>query len=414
MPPVRSNPVRPAASAAFGCLLGVAPIAPAQDERLTRVLIDRDLHEREVTLVAITDKRIIYEGRNGMPGDEPLTEYVAMIPARRGPAAPAPLPALWLTDGQRLAGAPRNGESPESTIAWQHPVFGVLPVPLDDVSRVVLRKTRRGGPASPEADRDVVTLVNADRLAGFLESFGPTVRLDADGQAREVSRLRVAEAALANPSVPARGLTLWLADGSVVRAAALATSRGEVRLTPDITGYASDGFPPPTEAPSDGAATPLVLADIVAAAFDAGSIVPLASVPPASQKPVGDRRWAEPVSVGAPDTAVLGAADVTLPGPMTVEWQLPDGALRLSCELELPPDLWSWGDCEVVLALVQARQEPMELARERLNAARPRVPVNVGFETPEARLRVTLEAARYGPIQDRAILRRPIFLIDPR
>src|SRR6185436_18222220 len=77
--------------------------------------------------------------------------------------------------------------------------------------------------------------------------------------------------------------------------------------------------------------------DILAVAFDAASILPLASIPPDVQSPAAGRRWSEPLSIADARSSVLGAPDITLPGPMTVDWPLPPHAASFGADVELPP-----------------------------------------------------------------------------
>ncbi len=376
------------------------------DTGVPRVLIDTRLQERPVTLLGLETDNVTYADAGGMIRTEPIAGFVALAPPPGAPMPTAPSPAVWLVDGQRFAGAVRAGESDPDRILWKHPALGGLAIVIDDAARIVLRRPKRGAPAPATDTRDAVTLVNGDRLEGFLESFGPTIRIEVEGRPTEVSARRVAQVALANPPRQPFGLTAWLGDGSVIRASSIRTgSAGEVILTPAVAEWT-------TEAEDEGP-VPLSLADVVAVAFDASRLVPLAALEPIAQKATGERRWTEPIERRGIETAVFGAADIALPGPMSVEWLLPEGASRLAGDIELTPDLWAWGDCEFVVTLITPKGET-ELRRERVSAERPRFPVNVPIDEPRARLRLTLEPGRYGSIQDRLIFRRPLILVEPK
>lgn len=400
--------------AAVGGHAAAAPQAPPQDGGVPRILIDDRLQERAVTLVSLDAGQVRYVDAGGLFRDEPQSAYVAIVPLPGAEAPSPPMPALWLTDGQRLAGILRPGDAPDDAALWKHPVFGAVSLPLDQVARVVLRRVAARPAARPPGDaEDSILLVNGDRLNGFVAAFGMIVRVEVGGEAREVSSRRIAQADLANPSEPHAGLTAWLSDGSIVRVASFRTSRaGEVTITPAFIPPEPAGGPHTLATGEAADAGRYSLADIAAVAFDAARIVPLGAIEPIAQTPVGERRWTEPARRGPGEAAVLGAADIVLPGPMTVEWALPAGAARVSAEAELTPELWSWGDCDVVVSVVTSRGRAVELLRERVHADRPRVPINVPVAEPGGRLRLTIEPGRYGAIQDRIILRRPIILLD--
>lgn len=388
--------------------------ASSPGDGVPRILIDDRLQERAVALVALQGGQVRYVDAGGLQRDEPMSRYVALVPPRDEPPPGAPTPGLWFTDGQRLAGIPRPGDVPADHLLWKHPVFGPLTLSLDRVSRIVLRRPSRPAAARPRGPEDSILLVNGDRLSGFLSSFGLTLRVEVGEETRELSSRRVAEVELANPPEPMRGTVAWLADGSILRITSFQTSRtGEVVLRPAVFA-AEAGAGPGTLAAGEGSDQGVFpLADLVAVVFDASRLVPLASLTTASQAPSGNRRWTEPIAVAPADAAPLAAADIALPGPMTVEWALPAGSRRFAGELELTPDQWPWGDCEVVVSLVSSGGRAADLVRERLNAARPRVGVNVAIDGSASRLRVRVEPGLYGAIQDRVVIRRPLLLIDP-
>lgn len=399
-------------------IAGAMACAALADPPLRRVLVDRRLSGRLVEVVALDGRTITYVDAGGLVRTEPNTEFVALLPGRSEgvePPAPArPAPALWLTDGQRFAGALRRGEAAGETVRWEHPVFGPIDVPLEIVSRVRLLPpgdlaAEPQGPA-PEG-RDVVTLRNGDRLAGFLESLGDLARIDVDGTRHEASADLISEVTLANPPVAPSGMTAWLRDGSIVAVTSVRTSRtGELRLRPRIS--ATDAAPSEAE-PAPSGSSGLTGHDLVAVAFDAADLVALAAIPVRSQRPVGDRPWSEPITPSDRDDSLLWAPDLTIPGPMTAEWSLPQWAAFLGAEAHLPASMWAWGDCELVVSLVAEGSPPAELARYRLNAEHPVATISVPLAGSRQRLlRITLEPGLYGPIQDRVILRRPIVLLS--
>jgi hypothetical protein len=166
----------------------------------------------------------------------------------------------------------------------------------------------------------------------------------------------------------------------------------------------------PGETIAEGGTGELPIEALLALVFDAGRLTGLGEVEPAGTAIAPDRRWSEPVLLGDPSTALLGAPTVEIPGPMSVWWTLPEGATRMSVVAELPASMRRWGDCELVIEVGEVGAW-RQVARERLNAERPEVGVNVPLDG--TMLRITVEEGRYGSIQDRVVLRRGLLLIEP-
>ena len=382
-----------------------------------RRLLDRRLQERLVHLMGLEEQRLTYTDAAGLLRTESMHEHAALLPG--GPAA-APIGpgvldgpdhgVLELTDGQRLVGAlrPAAPDSDAEVVAWEHEVLGVVRVSLDRVRRVRLAPA----PAAAEgAADDELVMANGDRLSGFLVRISPSdgvVGLETDGTERAVPLDRLAEIRLANPAETPAGTLVWLADGSVVAVDSFRTSRtGEITLALALQADSAG-------APSESRPAALALEDIRAIAFDAGILTPLARCAPSRQSPSEGRRWTEPAMTGDSGAALLYAADIVLPGPMSVEWTIPAGATRLAAEAELPPDMWVWGDCEVVVSLAGGSGRAAELFRARLSGDEPVARINVPLAGggPARRLEIRTEPGRFGPIQDRVILRRPLLLLD--
>ncbi|MCX5689237.1 MAG: hypothetical protein NTV94_05515, partial [Planctomycetota bacterium] len=124
------------------------------------------------------------------------------------------------------------------------------------------------------------------------------------------------------------------------------------------------------------------------------------------------RRWVPPVVVGDAMSAALGAADVELPGPMSVLCDVP-GASRVSGMVELPESCRVWGDCEVFIEVMSGGAGVTKpLWHQRLNGAQPRVAFNLMLPaTSDAVLVVRVEAGENGPVMDKVVLRRPLLLM---
>jgi len=259
----------------------------------------------------------------------------------------------------------------------------------------------------------VVLLSNGDRLRGFVGTVRGEPRdlelgpIDNKGSPRKIELSVVREVQFANPSQspPSRSTMIWLSDGSVIACRAVHTTRlGELSLVPAL--QETEG----SEAGKTGGV--LRLDDLIGAAFDPGTILPLSSLSPVEQKPVGERRWSRPVAVAEADRAVLGAGDIELPGPIIVTWDLPAGATRLAADAELPRQMWAWGDCRIVVSLISAGGET-ELFSARLNAEQPLARLAVAIPGP-GRLAIRVEPGAFGPVQNRVVLHRPILMVGKK
>ncbi len=354
-----------------------------------------------------------------------------------------PVSVIELVDGQRLTGSLASPEEKEEagapgsdqSLRWNHPRLGVQEIPLERVRSLRLPAAATPGvrPAvadleslSGVPDSDIVLLANGDRLTGFVDQIGgpsgeitvtPPPAPSVKPQPVRVPLKQTAYVVLANAAIRPTGIMLWLGDGSVVATDRLAFDAAAGRVT--LAARAPSPAPtPPPGPPSPGAS--LDLNDLRAIALDSSRLTALSSLGIAGFAPTGDRRIAEPplvLPVAAGEPSPLGADDIVLPGPMSVEWKLPARASRLAGWITLEPSAWAWGDCTVTIALIEpGRDEPSEpLARRSVSAAQPIMPVNV--ELPglreAARLRVTVDAGDSGPIQDRVRLRRMLIVSEP-
>jgi len=417
--PTRNPLILPAALALALTLAASAPAQQAAPEPERRVLIDRDLNTREISLLSITHDAIVYlddQGRTRqasvgvlvalLPLDPPWDEADAAAPgSAQSSEQPDPRGVLELADGQRFPGehAPTGGD--EDAIIWAHPVFGRVAVNLDRVARAVLRPpgpdtadapgpTRAAAPAG--AHEDELILVNGDSISGFVISLGDPIEIDAAGEILAIPADRVADVRLANPPSPMRGLVVWLEDGSVVVVAAIDGRDGdsvELALPTGQTGV-------------------LPMRDLDAVAFRAGRLLGLAAITPESQSPRGPRRVGQPARVlddPLYDTSGrLTAPDMELPGPMRIRWPLPDGARRFAAIAELPFDALPWGDCVLTVEIDDAPR-----AAQRLNAESPRFEINIPIDPGAQSITIDLDPGAWGPINDRVTLRRPLLLLDP-
>lgn len=418
----------------------IAPPAPKEPPPVKRVIVDSSLARHNGVVSAIGPKEILYFDGEGRPRTIHRDDVLVILPDTSSPAAsaedPTPLassdPALDLVElvsGELIPGQWSTSKLASETIDWKSPLLGDLTLKLDDIRRI--RRAGRSAtpsstpsptpsplpaaatpvPAAADARQDTVTLTNGDVLSGFVDSIGDTVRIDVRGKPREIDRSLVSEILLSGQGTPDPGprttnkgakparQMVWLTDGASVLAEHV-TSIGSTLSSLAIT--------------RQGKVIEISLTLLDSWAPDRSRVIGLAGINPSRQLPVGDRTWAAHIESG--DRSVpLSAADLLLPGPMIVEWTLPAGATRLSMDVELPAACRVWGDCVLIVQMVGvAGNASREIARERLNDARPLVPMNLSLGetgTKSATLRITLDPGERGPIQDRVVLRQPLLLL---
>jgi hypothetical protein len=406
-------------------LLCTGPVGA--EEGVPRLLLGTDFQARPVRLVAIDSRTVTYLDALGLQRTEGLEEFLGLLGAEDGglgapaladqatdpeaptlgPPRPSPfLSMVELTDGQRFAGLPAGKPGDDIVMEWNTAEFGDLQIPLELVRRVRLRPVAPGA-APTAAGSDALLLANGDVLEGFVESIGEPTRIEHDSTTVDVPLERIAEIRLGGPPVPPSGVMVWLRSGTIVSVSAMQTGRdGRLSLTPTLRET--------TDGATESNSWPVPMDDLVAAAFDVGRLTPLATIRPAEQAPDPERRWSEPVRVGDSGGAVLGAADIELPGPMTVSWRLPEMAERLGGVAVLPEDCRTWGDCVLVLSVTAGSGPAREVLRAAITASAPQAPFSValpGGLGRSAMLTATLEAGQYGPIQDRVVLRRTVILL---
>lgn len=416
------------------CLL--APLAPAHDAGAPPIaemsLLDRAGAAETVSISSLEIGPAAAEVRTVEPrGAErarPLAGVLALVPRAWGwsgggawpeTSAASVLPSVsgWmeLTDGQRFPGRPGPVVEAGERLVWVSDRFGEFAIDLDRVRRIVVRPG--DAPRDASTTTDTLLLANGDRVEGFVESLRPTAS-PADGafgavvQAGATRALipvsQIAEVRLASPAVPAAGPVVWLSDGTVARLSGATTdvSRGLFRLQADVL----------ASAPGAGGVV-IPPGDLLALAPDPGRLVPLSVVPVASHRPVGLARRPGPRSASRDDRpAPLNAADVLIPGPMVVEWVLPDGASRLIGAAVLDEADRAWGECTITAEVLPAgaADAPQRVFSGALGGAVVRLPL--AFDLPRTgpgdRLRVRIDAGELGPIRDRVRLERVLLIRD--
>jgi hypothetical protein len=372
-----------------------------------------------------------------------VSSLATAAPARRaGPANPLEPPTPWveLVDGQRFVGRlappPADAAADEQIIRWSHPRLGTLAIELDALRRIVRPGLSTAADPStlPDSVRaDTVWLSNGDRFEGFIEGLSTadpaspqastSLLITPAGAPRgtpptSIGLDQLAAAVFANPAKPPEpgAARLWLGDGSVLSAQQVdidATSGRVTIASTTLPGDPADQRSVGAAASGKGTSASLELNQLRAVSFDSSRLHPLSGQPIADFGPVDGRRIAPPVTIspvidGGP--APLNAEDLILPGPMFVEWVLPAGATRLAGWATLDPAAAAWGDCDVRISVRGLESQSRELARGRINAESPALPINVALPSSAGVLRLEVLSGAAGPIQDRIILKRMLIL----
>lgn len=393
--------------AVVAALAFAGPALAQRDGGPPRILLDAQLRASRVEVLAVEPGKVVFVDGDGRERETAIDDVLALLPpdgARpasaseesdgfsiRGLLRPQAQASgvLTLVNGERYPGSrASSGEEPDSLV-WLHPSFGRMVEPLERISTALLvPKTDADIVWPPEAGRvnDIVVLTNRDRMDGFIASVGESLVIETEPGDIEIPINRVIGFALAAPVEPLRGTVVWLDDGTIARVASIEPAgAGAANVTLE-----------------GGQRARRRLSSIERIVFHAERLTPLSSLEPASEHALGGRRTFGAVERAPGDWA----GEVRLPGPMTVRWTLPTGAARFAGVVEMPADARPWGDFEFVV-----RIDGDEALRERLHSARTEVEFSV--QAAGRSLEVSIEPGRYGPINDRAILKRALLLVSP-
>lgn len=408
---------------------GAAAAQPARDPfDAHRTLIMHDLTTLVVRLESIEPGQVVVTDDRGLRRTIPSADLLALYDhAPRWRAELTELPTLSLVDGQRframLVGPSGDGES----VRMAHALLGPILVPLDRV--ISLAQAGADVPETPPSGEDVITLTNADVLAGFVLSIGDETTLElADGRIQTLDAGTIAAMRIANDPVAPAGAMLWLSDGSafVVRSIR-SPDRGAILVVPELAGTVESES---DDAEVSRAAAPLTppigIGQVVAWTPDASRFVPLATLAMTRIEPIAPRVWTDPPRIGNDGgasaggagasagarmgvaRAALGAGEIAFHGPSLVEWAMPPRATGFITTLTLPESSHDWGDCEVVIHTRDGAGTRVERWRGRLNADTPRHDVAISLGERAAALIVTVEPGVYGAVQDTPVLTTPL------
>jgi hypothetical protein len=379
-------------------------------------LVGPDLKPRDVNVQTLRDGVLTYFDNQRNLQAEPVSRFLQLRFDAPG-SAPAPGSALApesatasdpaagtatgqelgmveLIDGQRLVGRLMGvgGGGDGQALLWEHPQLGQVTVPLEQVS-----SWSRGPAASTSVTpaTDQIELLNGDVASGFVEKLTQDqIQLKPqDGSAMLSLPLgNVKSVRLANPRrEPAAGsYTLWLRDGSRVRAAGVSLLEDRLTLVE----------PALTMSPSPLEATRVQRLDL---ASEGRRLVDLADLP------FTLTQGGEVFGVAWPPTRQ--GMDLQLRAPVTLQWELPSGARRLTAVITLardpqvPPAARAWADCRAVLRL-----DDQVLVEQRLWSQQTSVPLNVPLRGKV--LTLELDPGVNGPVMDRVTLEAAAVLVS--
>jgi hypothetical protein len=391
-------------------LLALAAGAPvlAQGDWL---LIGRDLTERRVEITQLEAGTLLFVDEAGRSGKAAVADLLALInarppaerPARELPwitrqlevfgeptatAAPDAAPfvgELELADGQRWVGTLVSSRA--ESLSWLVEDSLVLDASLDSLRAAAINAPIGDARASWGAVDDRLILTNGDIVDGFVASIGPTVRIETPAGDTETPIDRVAGLLLANPATDPTGAIVHTQRGSIIAVTSLAIT---------ATGHCSAEVNGESLVGGLGIRT----SELRAVDLAPGDYIGLASLPPHAVTAPGGTSPTAPRTVTDP---TLGVDSLELQGPVRVDWVLPRPAARFAATAALPPAMWAWGDCEVVVRTADGR----EVQRERLSADHPEAALRVplGGQTGFS---IEIEQGRAGAVQDRIVLERPL------
>ncbi len=375
--------------------LAFAATAPAQ-----RAIVLDDLTVVPISrLLTLSDQSIEVEQTDGSIKRFSTTNAIAVTQAYERTTHPLD-GAGWidLIDGQRIVGRSAELASDTESIGWMNRDFGVLWIPIERVSRLVPRgvPSPQAMQQSSESVSDIVHLLNGDALEGYLLRAGQDVTLEHDDGSTITTPLeRIASLQLANPAVHPEGTFLWLSDGSILAVNSIIDVTGE-RVQVELR---------------TGEIAVLVVSQILGVSTHTEAITPLSITPTDRDTLPNQRRWSSEYqsipAKGSNRTPLLFAGDIVIPGPMSLRWTLESGNAFFGTILEMPPEAFPWGDCEVVV-----RSGNKELLRVQINEESPRHPIAV--ELVSADIEIEVLAGEHGPISDTVRLIAPIVRYQTR
>ncbi|MCE7973998.1 MAG: hypothetical protein DYG92_06680 [Leptolyngbya sp. PLA1] len=384
---------------------GLAAAQPAGGSP-SRVLLDLDFRATPIEVVSLSGSELRARDAEGRAVTLPRAHVLAILarqegvretPSQEDRVAPTAQPRVRLVDGQVFPGAPASEPAAPDSLRWEVPGWGPITIPLDRVASVSLSQLSAAERKPGAADR--VLLTNGDTAEGFVAGIGGVIRIEGARDATTLPTDRARGVVFSNPDVPPAGTMIWLVSDVVAAVDTLTVDAAGVCSFVPVLGEKGTG---PRTAP---------FASVRAVVFDSARVRALATVPWVNigAAPGSTRRWTPPPVSGDPARAALFAADIELPGPMTVEWDIPQGARVLAGDAELPQACRVWGDCTLSIRA----GDGTVLWEQRLTGEKPEGSFRLDLPQGLSRLKMIVDPGASGAVQDRVVLRAPVLLVDP-
>jgi hypothetical protein len=369
--------------------------APVLSQHLFLFITD-DGQPKALQLLSINDTNVDVvdpdKGHQALPiGDclalvrpEPLTNVLSN-------------PHIQLKDGQVFVGRPTPTTTPD-VVLIQHPWLGALRIPLTHIESIQLNPPTNETPTRP-VGFDQITLANGDALAGFISSISDPISIEVEQNgATELLQIpwgRISTIHLFGDPEPNVFPRVWLQDGTIVSLDGIVVdddwllgSNNHQFYIPDI----------PVSTPNQIAPS---ISDIHSIVFEDQSIHPLSMATNPTVTTPGVR-ITDPGPSRLDASAILGLSPLSVSGPTSITWAIPEGVNTFRTTVRLPISMWAWGNLDIQLFV-----NGKELRNVHIDKDSP----DAYFFTPvePGELTIKLHEGLNGPIQDTVVLEYPMF-----
>jgi len=304
---------------------------------------------------------------------------------------------LWLTDGQCFSGR-WVGPTPDGNkLQWEHPLLGLIEVPLEDVAQVYWSLEEQGTINAPidTPVSDTLVMINGDVLTGFVSALveeGVALIISEAGQQVTIPYDRIRSMSLANP--PRRVLEPYdmvtLTDGTRAWAdqVTITGERASWRFIPPGSSAGEVEVPIEELSRIDFLSRGLKLIDLTG--------LPLRTV-----------QEADVFGLAIPMR--VDGQSIHMHAPIEIAFDLPEGAGRFAASAELDTSdpaagMDDWPDFHLVVLC-----EGEQVTSGYLSGSNPAIRINTAVSG--STLTIRLEAGLNGPILDRLLLRDAVILI---